>query len=256
MIDTHCHLDDRQFAHDIDAVLAASVAANVNRWLLIGYDPRRWDEAITFVGSHRGMYLTLGVHPAEAPLWNADVEMQLRNLMQESGAVAIGEAGLDFYRDNAPYEVQAPAFRGQLRLAAELDVPLIIHMRDAEDELLDILAVEPTLPSLVFHSFDGTEKLMDFVLSSGSYVGVGGLATRQKSDGLRMQLARVPLDRMLLETDSPYLVPARQKDRRNQPKHVVTIATMMAEYFDTTPDALATQTTANAERLFGLNHDH
>lgn len=255
MIDTHCHLDDRQFAHDIDAVLAASVAMNVTRWLLIGYDPTRWDDAIAFAARYPGMYHTLGVHPAEAPLWNTEVESRLRQLLSETSAVAIGEAGLDFYRDNAPYEIQAEAFQGQIRLAAELNLPLIIHMRDAENELLDILGQEPILPKLVFHSFDGSAKLMDFILASGSHVGIGGLATRQKSDDLRTQLARVPLNRILLETDSPYLVPARQKDRRNQPKHIATIATMMAEHLDIAPEMLATYTTENAERLFGLHDD-
>lgn len=254
MIDTHCHLDDHQFERDLDEVLQNSLRVNVSRWILIGYDPARWKRSISLADTHVGMLHTLGVHPSSAHQWNDDIATELRTLANDSGAVGIGEAGLDFYRDNAPYEVQARAFTSQLTIAAELHLPLIIHMREAETEMLSILRSASVLPTLVFHSFDGTARLMDYVLESDSYVGVGGLATRQKSEHLREQLRRVPVERILLETDSPYLVPARQKDRRNQPAQIATIAMMMAEHLGMSPEDLAMQTTANAERVFGLQN--
>lgn len=255
MIDTHCHLDDPQFANDLEDVLEKSRLANVRRWVLIGYDPARWDDAIALANQHEGMAHTIGVHPACAEQWNDDMATRLPEIAVASGAVGIGEAGLDFYRDNASLEIQAAAFRGQLEIAFELNLPVVIHTRAAEAEMLDVLKSAPNLPTLIFHSFDGTERLMDFALNSGSYVGIGGLATRQKSDMLRVQLQRVPMERILLETDSPYLVPARQKDRRNQPANIATIASMMAEHLQTTPELLAQMTTANAERVFGLRND-
>lgn len=255
MIDTHCHLDDHQFVKDLDQVLQRSREANVTRWVLIGYDPVRWDLAIELAANHKGMSHTLGVHPACAQEWNDDIALRLRDLLVSSRARGIGEAGLDFYRDNAPFDIQARAFADQLELAVELGLPLVIHMRAAEDEILGILSDGRKLPTLVFHSFDGTEKLLDFILQTGSYVGIGGLATRQGSSGLRSLLANVPAERIMLETDSPYLVPARQKDRRNQPAHVATIALMMADVLGTSPQELAAQTTANAERVFGLTDD-
>lgn len=255
MVDTHCHLDDHQFEGDLDHVLQNSRDANVNRWVLIGYDPDRWDSAVAMAGQHSGMHHTLGVHPSSAHVWSEEIAQRLRQEAQSTAAVGIGEIGLDFYRDNAPLEIQSRAFIAQLDIARELDLPVVIHMRDAEAEMLEILQSMPALPTLIFHSFDGTALLLDFILKSGSYVGIGGLATRQKSDVLRSLLAHVPKDRMLLETDSPYLVPARQKDRRNQPAQVATIATMMAEHLGTTPAELALATTANAERVFGLNSD-
>jgi TatD DNase family protein len=176
-------------------------------------------------------------------------------MLATSGACGIGEAGLDFYRDNAPYDVQAKAFGAQLEIAVELGLPLVIHMRAAEDDIIRILSDGRTLPTLIFHSFDGGEKLMSFALETGSYVGVGGLATRQGSVGLRLLLTNVPMERILLETDSPYLVPAREKDRRNQPAHIATIASMMADVLGTDPQTLAAQTTENAERVFGLTND-
>ena len=255
MIDTHCHLDDHQFANDLDAVLQNSRRANVTRWILIGYDPLRWDTAIALSGEHDGMFHSLGVHPACADQLSDDIAIRLEDKATHSGAVAIGEAGLDFYRDNAPLDIQSAAFVGQIQIAFSLNLPLIIHMRSSEPEILNILQSATDLPTLIFHSFDGGPALMDFVLESGSYVGIGGLATRQKSDMLRVQLERVPMERILLETDSPYLVPARQKDRRNQPAHIETIASMMASHFDIDPVSLAATTTENAERVFGLRND-
>lgn len=255
MVDTHCHLDDHQFANDLDDVLQTSRRANVSRWILIGYDPTRWNDVITLADQNEGMVHTLGVHPACAEQWNDDIAAQLAANAQSSHAVGIGEAGLDFYRDNAPMEIQAEAFSGQLDIAIELSLPIVIHMRAAESEMLELLRSRNQLPTLIFHSFDGTDHLMDFAIESDSYVGIGGLATRQKSDMLREQLQRVPMERILLETDSPYLVPARQKDRRNQPAHIATIASMMAAHLGTTLDRLAAQSTANAERVFGLRHE-
>lgn len=255
MIDTHCHLDDDQFAHDLEHVLQRSRDAGVNRWILIGYDPDRWDQAIDLASHHEGMSHTLGVHPACAHVWNDITALRLREQLATSGACGIGEAGLDFYRDNAPYDIQARAFGAQLEIAADLNVPVVIHMRAAEQEMLQILSDGRSLPTLIFHSFDGSDKLMDFVLATGSYVGIGGLATRQGSVELRSLLTSVPMERILLETDSPYLVPARQKDRRNQPAHIATIAAMMADVLGTDPPTLAAQTTRNAERVFGLTDD-
>lgn len=255
MIDTHCHLDDHQFADDLVDVLGKSREANVTRWVLIGYDPTRWDSVIDLASQHEGMFHTLGVHPACADQWNNQIAQRLKDLAIRSRAIAIGEAGLDFYRDNAQFEVQAAAFRGQLELALELDLPVIIHMRQAESEMLDVLQDAQALPTLIFHSFDGTEELLGFALNSGSYVGIGGLATRQKSDTLRALLQHVPMEQILLETDSPYLVPARQKERRNQPAQIATIASMMAAHLNTSPQRLAEITTANAERVFGLRNE-
>ena len=255
MIDTHCHLDDHQFASDLEQVIEKSRAVNVRRWILIGYDPDRWDAVIEMAQGIPGMFHTLGVHPACAELWNEETAERLREQLLSSRAVGIGEAGLDFYRDNASYEIQERAFASQLEIAFEMNLPVVIHMRSADDEMLKILSDGRRLPTLLFHSFDGNEELLEFAIATDSYVGVGGLATRQKSENLRGYLTKVPIERIVVETDSPYLVPARQKDRRNQPAQIATIVTMMADYFGIDPHTFAAQTTANAERLFGLPHE-
>lgn len=251
MIDTHCHLDDDAFAADLDEVLQSSRAAKVGAWILIGYAPDRWDSAASMAARIPGMAHSLGVHPSHAEEWSPDLGNRLRDCLTSSGAVAVGEIGLDFYRDNAPFEVQRDAFVDQLHIARELDLPAIFHLRDAEKEMLQILRAEQDLPRMVFHSFDGSSELTGFILERGAYIGVGGLATRQKSEALREQLKQIPLTSMLLETDSPYLVPARQKVRRNVPAHVNTIAHFLADFLHLPVETIADETTRNAESVFG-----
>lgn len=252
MIDTHCHLDDDQFAQDLDDVLAASRAANVTRWILIGYKPSGWQRAIEMTRRIEGMYASLGIHPSHAAEWSDASGETLRALAVADRVVAIGEAGLDFYRDNAPYPIQRAAFEGQLRLAHDLDLPLVIHMRDAEAEMIEVLSAVADLPRLVFHSFDGSARLLDFARERDAMIGIGGLATRQNSATLRDLLSSVPVERLLTETDSPYLVPARQKDRRNQPRHIATIVEMLAPTLQMTPSELADRTTQNARDFFRI----
>jgi TatD DNase family protein len=251
MIDTHCHLDDEAFAGDLDHVLESSRAADVNAWILIGYAPDRWDTAARMAKDIPGMAHSLGVHPSHAREWNDDIADRLHQQLLATGAVAVGEFGLDFYRDNASLEIQREAVLGQLHIARELDLPAIFHMRDAENEMLDLLEAEAELPRMVFHSFDGSGKLTDFILQHDAWIGVGGLATRQRSVSLRDQLKRFPLASILLETDSPYLVPAKQKDRRNVPAHVRTVAKFLSDFYQCPVEDIARQTTQNAESLFG-----
>lgn len=251
MIDTHCHLDDAAFADDLDSVLDSSRAANVVGWILIGYAPDRWGSVIEMAKGIPGMSHTLGVHPSHSGEWDDSMAIQLRDRLQSSGAVAVGEFGLDFYRDNPPLEVQREAMIGQLAVARDIALPAVFHMRSAETEMLDILASQRELPRMLFHSFEGTSALADFIVDRGAFVGVGGLATRQRSVDLREQLRRIPLDSIVLETDSPYLVPARQKDRRNVPAHVRTVALFLADFYGIPVHDLISQTTRNAERLFG-----
>lgn len=251
MIDTHCHLDDSAFASDLDSVLESSRQAGVCAWILIGYAPDRWDHAAEMARAIPGMAHSLGVHPSHAHEWSVEVEQQLRQQLASTGAVAVGEFGLDFYRDNAPLATQREAMIGQLRIALDTGLPAIFHMRDAEEEMLEVLRAESSLPRMIFHSFEGSEHLTRFIFDHDAYVGVGGLATRQKSEALRVQLRHIPLSRVILETDSPYLVPARQKDRRNVPAHVRTVAAFLAEFHGVSISEVAKVTTENAQNLFG-----
>ena len=250
-VDTHCHLDHPEFADDLDEVIAASRKAGVRAWVNVGYAPDRWDTTIALSRRIVGMAHMLGLHPSHAHEWGPGLRQRLRDLIRSSGARAVGEIGLDLYRDNPPLPIQREALLGQLQLARDLGLPAVIHLRNAEDALIDALATQDSLPRLLFHSFDGTSQLTRFVLEHGALIGVGGLATRQRSAPLREQLVQVPLDAMVLETDAPYLIPARQRERRNTPAHVRTIAQFLSELIGRPVSEIAWRTTAAAERFFG-----
>lgn len=251
LIDTHCHLDDHVFDDDINDVLAQSRDAGVDRWIIVGFDPQRWASSIELSDKTAGMHHMLGVHPGSAEMWSPQVAGQLEQLLVENGALAVGEIGLDFYRDNAPLEVQESAFRDQLAIAKNLNLPAVLHLRNADEEIMRILQSIDQLPSLNFHSFEGSKALHEYSLTIGGIIGVGGLATRLRSESLREMLKQTPIDRIILETDAPYLVPAKQKDRRNVPKHVRTVAEFLVPMFDVTVEEIADMTTANAVRFFG-----
>lgn len=251
LIDTHTHLDDPAFAQDRDAVLRASVAAGVTAWVNVGYSPERWETTIALAQATPGMAHMLGLHPQEAAAWNAATVRRLEELVTRGGARAIGEIGLDYAPRAGDHSRQRAVFADQLALAHQLRLPVVIHMRDAERDLADMLgSFDPTHPVLL-HCFDGTRELWSLARDRGYLLGVGGLATRAASEPLRALIRETPLDQLVLETDSPYLVPARQKERRNQPAAVALIARFIGELTDNAPAEIARATTRNAERFFG-----
>lgn len=249
-VDTHCHLDGSDFVLDLPEVLARATALGVERWINVGYSPTRWQSSIDMAAKYPGMSYMLGVHPGHTEEWSPAVESQLRRLVEKHKPVAIGEIGLDFFRGETNVDQQVDAFRTQLQIAREFEIPAAIHMRNAEPLMIDILSRELNLPSVLFHSFDGSSALTDWVVDRQAWIGVGGLATRSKSAGLREQIARVSLDRIVLETDSPYLVPNGFKHRRNTPESIPIIARVVADLFGITPAEVAIQTTRNSEQLF------
>ncbi len=251
LIDTHCHLDDAAFADDYDDVIAESTGANVRGWINVGFEPGRWTSSIALKDRTPGMSVMLGVHPSSAEQWSISTRDGLERLLRESGAVAIGEIGLDFLRSLPAKDLQARVFIDQLALALEIGLPVAIHMRESEETMIEILRQRQPLPRLLFHSYDGGPAMTDFVLSTGAFVGVGGLATRKSSERLRHELQRIPLSQMVLESDSPYLVPARIKSRRNTPAQVHTIMSFLAKLKSEQPSQVALVTTLNAFDLFG-----
>jgi TatD DNase family protein len=251
LIDTHCHLDDQVFDDDLPGVLAESIASGVRSWINVGFEPERWDSTLRLVNRYPGMSGMLGIHPTSAAAYSDAAMRRLRDLLTNSGAVAVGEIGLDFLRERGSESIQRQAFESQLELALELELPVVIHMRESEPEMLSLLSARTSLPRLLFHSFDGGPALTEFLLGAGAIVGIGGLATRPKSESLRAELQKIPLDRMVLETDSPYLVPARQKTRRNTPAQIRTIASFLAALLSIDVDQVARTTTANAWSFFG-----
>jgi TatD DNase family protein len=194
-----------------------------------------------------------GLHPNSAELWSTEIAEQLETLLQQEHAVAIGETGLDFFREHADQDAQREAFRSQLALGRRFGLPVVVHMRgDVEREIFAALGDYPDVRTIV-HSFDGSCRLRDFLLDRGDSIGVGGLMTRAGSVELRAVLRQAPIEAVLLETDSPYLIPKGLKARRNSPASLVQIASVLADLLELSLDVVARQTSENASRVLGLS---
>ncbi|MGH2550871.1 MAG: TatD family hydrolase, partial [Thermomicrobiales bacterium] len=226
-IDTHAHLDDPQFP-DLPEVLEQTAAAGIERVINVGYGPDRWQTTLDLADSNSMVAPVLGIHPLDADQYNQKNFDRLRALVLEREPVAIGEAGIDLFRNAPELPIQRDAFAAQINLALEAGIPLVIHQRAAEDEVFEKLSASDPSLLVVLHSFDGTRKMIDLALERSWFIGVGGLMTKQTSQALRDLLKTVPVERMVLETDSPYLVPAGVKNRRNTPANIPAIATHLA----------------------------
>ncbi len=251
-VDTHAHLDDAAFDADRDAVVAAATAAGVGRIVNVGYNPARWQTTIALTRRHPNISAMFGLHPHDSEMWSAAVARELADLVHSEPAVAIGEIGLDYFRNHAAPESQRDAFEAQLDLARRVDLPIVIHQRAAEADLIDMLRNHSDLPPVVLHSFDGSCRLARFAIDRGFSVGVGGLATRQANDSLRTILATFPLSSILLETDAPYLVPSGARTRRNAPALLPLIADRLAPLWGVDAATFLATAGESAHRLFRL----
>ncbi|MEJ7838427.1 MAG: TatD family hydrolase [Thermomicrobiales bacterium] len=250
-MDTHCHLDTDVFSGDVEDVLDGARDAGVRAFVNVGFNPDTWASTIVLAQRHPDVNFALGLHPQDAKLWSRPTVNTLTRLIEEHRPVAIGEIGIDLFRGETNLDQQRLAFCDQLDLALAHRLPVIIHMRSAQSEVLETLVSREVNPRLLFHSFEGTEELTTFVAEHGSMVGIGGLATRSKSVTIRQQLEHIPLTHMVLETDSPYLVPAKTKGSRNTPMAIPKIAHVLSDLKSISLATVAAETTRNAETFFG-----
>jgi TatD DNase family protein len=252
-VDTHAHLDDGRFDGDLDSVLDAAATAGVRHVVNIGYRPLRWRTSIALARRRPDVSFTLGLHPHHADEFSPALLSDLAAQIEAHRPVALGEIGLDYFRDFADRDAQRRSFAAQLQLAAQARLPVVIHMRgDVEDELRTELDRGPADLVCVLHSFDGSEEFAAYALDRGFSFGVGGLVTRQSNTRLREIVRTLPIDRLLLETDAPYLTPAGVKDRRNSPVNIPIIAAALASIKGRTIVEVATATTEHAHRVFGV----
>lgn len=238
-------------------MLARARDAGVAALVVVGTDPRNWPEVLTVRSGAGGpaVYRAVGLHPHEAGLAAPAVWDDLRGRLAAPGVVALGEIGLDYHYDHSPRPVQREAFATQLALARAHDLPVILHEREAAPDLLDILVAEG-LPAAggVWHSFSGDADLARQALAVGLHLGFGGLLTfRRGTEGIAEAARLCPAERLLLETDAPYLAPVPHRGRRNEPAFVAATAGFLAELRGAAPDALAAVTSDNARRLFGTD---
>jgi TatD DNase family protein len=251
LTDTHCHLDMPQFADDVPQTLERARSAGLVRMLLPGIDLASSRRAARLAHEHPLLRFAAGVHAHAAGTLDGEALAELRRLATAEGAAAIGEIGLDYFRDPAPRPRQQEAFRAQVELARELGLPVIVHIREAADDALEILAQAGNGLRGVLHAFSGDERIARRALTMGFFLGAAGPVTYPGAGALRGIFRAAPVDRILLETDSPYLPPQGFRGRRNEPALVRQTALRLAEERGTDPAALAAQTRANAAALFG-----
>lgn len=252
-IDTHSHLYDEAFASEEDAAVARSAEAGVDRIILPDIDSQSRDAMFSLANRHPGtLFPCLGLHPTSIDAgWEAEMEK-----MQDYGTreiVAIGEIGIDCYWSKDFLEQQKEAFRRQLKTAHERNLPVIIHSRDASAVIIDILKECRSLDLRgVFHAYSGSIETYREIARLGDwYIGIGGVLTFKKAS-IAETVKEIPLERILLETDSPYLTPAPHRGKRNESSYIPFIAERMAELTGKDLSEVAAQTTANAEKLFGI----
>ncbi len=268
LTDTHCHLDLEQFDADRGEVLKRAWAAGLTRILIPGLDLVSSQRVIKLAESHPPLFAAIGVHPNDSLTWLGETSNALRVLAESPKVKAIGEIGLDYYWDDAPHEHQRAVLVEQLALAAELQLPVVLHLREAENapegdcarDLLEIL--EQWVQSLrasssplaerpgVLHSFSGNQSTAEKALRLNFYLGLTGPVTYKNAQARRELAKVIPLERLLVETDAPFLAPVPQRGRRNEPAFVGHIADKIAEIHSIHPEEVAAITTANAQRLF------
>jgi TatD DNase family protein len=255
-VDSHAHLDSPDFEPDFEAVLHRATQARVSEIVTIGCLNQTLDGQSAFLrllNEHDALYGCAGVHPHDARLYEPDLEKELVELMEHPKMLGWGEIGLDFHYDNSPRPQQVEAFRKQLRKALGLGKPVVIHSREAEDLTCRILEEEFSQgPGGVLHCFSANLETAERCLALGFYISFGGILTFRRADELREIARQIPLDRLLIETDAPYLAPVPFRGKRNEPAFVVRVAETLAEIRGQTVEEIGELTTANFRRLFSL----
>jgi len=254
LVDSHAHLDDPRFGPDLDEVLQRAWDAGVRGILTIGNGagPDDMGCGLPLARKHEWIYTTVGVHPHDAKSLEPSHLAMMEEMAGDDRVVAIGETGLDYHYDNSPRPLQCEVFRAHLELARRLKLPVVVHTREAEADTIRLLReVDPGQG--VIHCFTGSAELADVALELGFMISFSGIVTFPRSDDLRAIASRVPSDRILVETDAPYLAPSPNRGLRNEPSFVTRTASVVASLRGETGEALASQTTANFGRLFGVS---
>jgi TatD DNase family protein len=254
-IDSHAHLDDPKYEADRAEVIDRARETGVDTMLEIcGSDISKGslDVGIKLADEYPFIYAAVGVHPHEASLYDEALEQKLIDMSRHEKVIGWGEIGLDYYYDNSPRDVQRKVFRRQVELGRRCELPIIIHTRDAEDDTIAILQDAPPAISGVIHCFTGTQYLADAAIRMGFYISFSGVLTFKTAGDLREVARNTPLDKILIETDCPYLAPVPHRGKRNEPAFVKETAAKLAEIKGASIDEIAGITSANFKRLFRL----
>ena len=249
--DSHCHLHICEEETPVERLLAEARAEGVDSLVTVGIDVDSSRRSVELAHIH-GVHAAVGIHPGSSEGWTDDALESIEDLASDDAVVAIGETGLDFYRDYSPRPDQARAFRAHIELARRLDKALIIHTRSSLEAALDILEDVGPPDRLVFHCWSGDKAGLDRVIALGAYVSFAGNVSFKSAEDLRSIVALVPDDRVVVETDSPYLSPVPHRGQPNAPARVVHVGAAIATELGTTAEEVAEQTSGNARRLFAV----
>lgn len=249
LFDTHIHLDDGAFEPDREAVLERARAVGVGGFVTIGTSLASSRSAIALAEKHADVFAAVAIHPHDAGDATPDAMRELADLAHHPRVVAVGETGLDYFRSFSPREAQASAFHAHLGLARELNLPVIIHSRDAHEDVLRILD-EGAPAGVVMHCFSGSPEIARSCLDRGYYLALGGPLTYRNARGIQEVVRLVPPDRLLLETDAPYLPPEPHRGRRNEPSYLSLVAWAAAHARGVSAATVAEITTSNARAVF------
>jgi len=253
LFDSHCHLENGRFEEDLPEVMARMKDAGVNRCILAGSDMETSEQIVALTKEHAHVYGVVGIHPHDAKTWTDDCAERLAQWVKEERIVGIGEIGLDYYYDHSPRDVQKEVFVKQLLLARELEMPAVFHVRDAHGDVLDLLrANRSQLPAGVVHCYSGSVESAREYLDMGFYISFAGPITFKNANKLLDVAKYVPQDRILVESDSPYLAPVPMRGRRNEPTFVQYVAQTVAELRGISAEEMAQAAFENTCRLFGI----
>jgi TatD DNase family protein len=252
LVDSHCHLDFPDFADDLDGIVSRAAATGVGRMVTVSTRVRKLDQLIAIAERYDNVYCTVGTHPHHADEEDGISADELIALTGHPKVVALGEAGLDYFYDNGSPEAQARGFRAHIEAARATGLPLVIHTRDADEDCGRILEEEAERGPFraVLHCYTGGRELAMKAVSLGLFIGFTGILTFKKSEALRALAAELPANRILVETDSPYLAPGKFRGKRNEPAYVVEVAKVLAETRGVSLEEISRQTTDNFFRLF------
>jgi len=254
LFDTHVHLNAEQFEEDLTEVITRAKEAGVANMIVVGFDRPTITKAMELVETYDFLYAAVGWHPVDAiDMTDADLEW-IESLAAHPKVVAIGEMGLDYYWDKSPKEIQMEVFRKQIRLARRVKLPIIIHNREATADIITILREEEaSLVGGIMHCFSGSVETAKECLEMNFYISLGGPVTFKNAKKPKEVAAEVPLDRLLIETDCPYLAPHPFRGKRNEPAYVKLVAEQIASIKQVSVEEVAHITTENAKKLFGIN---
>ena len=252
LVDSHCHLDFKDFTDELDDVVKRAENAGISTLVTISTQLATFDKVLEIAERFDNIFCSVGVHPHEADQEASVTAEQLIELARHPKVVGIGETGLDYYYDHSDRETQRACFRQHIIAARETGLPLIVHARDADEDMQEILRDEAgkgAFPGLI-HCFTSTEAVAQCALELGMYISISGIITFNSAKDLRQVVANVPLDRLLVETDAPYLAPVPRRGKRNEPAFVIHTAEKLAEIKNVSPQELADITSDNFFKLF------